>query len=91
MSIASTPIFLEKIFGILPMGKETAYGFHTKLKIFIERIERLRHQLGKEKREMRILDVGCGFSDGLDSSSIVGFLAKCGYISDLAKWYSVFT
>lgn len=60
------------------MGKETAYGFRTKLKIFIERIERLRRELGKEKRGMRILDIGCGtgqqvtFPLGAEGYSVIG-------------------
>lgn len=39
---------------------ETAYGFRTKLNFFVERIENLRRELGKEKNEIRILDFGCG-------------------------------
>ncbi len=57
---------------------ETAYGFRTKVKIFIERIERLRSELGKEKRETRILDIGCGtgrqvtFPLGAEGYSVIG-------------------
>jgi 2-polyprenyl-3-methyl-5-hydroxy-6-metoxy-1,4-benzoquinol methylase len=57
---------------------ETAYGFRTKLKIFIERIERFRKQLGKEKREISILDIGCGtgrqvtFPLGAEGYSVIG-------------------
>lgn len=58
--------------------KETAYGFRTKLKFFVERIEKLRHKLGKEKSEIRILDVGCGngrqvtFPLGSEGYSVIG-------------------
>ncbi|MEK7547513.1 MAG: methyltransferase domain-containing protein [Patescibacteria group bacterium] len=40
--------------------QETAYGFKTKLLFFIDRIEKLRLELGKGKRDFRILDIGCG-------------------------------
>lgn len=46
--------------GTLEAVPETAYGFRTKAKLFIERIEALRVGLGKEKFHMHILDVGCG-------------------------------
>lgn len=73
MSIALTLIFLGRIFGRLPQDNEasimaigdidsvpeTAYGFRTKLRLFIERIERLRRESKKEKKEIHILDVGC--------------------------------
>ena len=39
---------------------ETAYGFRSKLLFFVENIEKLRTALGKERDEMRILDVACG-------------------------------
>lgn len=39
---------------------ENAFGFHTKLILFIERIEVLRKKMQKETRAMRVLDVGCG-------------------------------
>lgn len=57
---------------------ETAYGFRTKLKFFVEWIEILRRKLGKEKNQIRILDIGCGngrqvtFPLGSEGYSIVG-------------------
>lgn len=58
--------------------QETAYGFKTKLLFFIERIEKLRLELGKRKGDLHILDVGCGngrqvtFPLGLEGYSVVG-------------------
>ncbi|MBI4994129.1 methyltransferase domain-containing protein [Candidatus Peregrinibacteria bacterium] len=58
--------------------RETAYGFRTKLKFFVERIEILRRELGKEKSQIRILDVGCGngrqvtFPLGSEGYSVAG-------------------
>lgn len=40
--------------------EETAYGFRAKLEFFIKRIENLKLKLNKEKKNMHILDVGCG-------------------------------
>lgn len=40
--------------------KETVYGFKTKINFFVERIENLRRTLKKEKKDVKILDVGCG-------------------------------
>ena len=40
--------------------KETVYGFKTRLRFFIERIENLRSVLGVESENVKILDVGCG-------------------------------
>lgn len=40
--------------------RETAYGFRTKLLFFIDRMEKLRRELAKEKSQIRILDFGCG-------------------------------
>lgn len=39
---------------------ETAYGFRSKLLFFVGKIEELRATFGKEKSDLRILDVACG-------------------------------
>lgn len=46
--------------GSLQSIPETAYGFRAKFLLFLDRIEKLRKELGKEKAEIRALDVGCG-------------------------------
>ena len=46
--------------GKLNSVPETAFGFRTKVKIFLQRIELLRKHLGVVSSEMRILDLGCG-------------------------------
>lgn len=88
MNIASIPIFSGRIFGTYTMDNmaigdiqsvpETAYGFRTKLLLFIHRIEKLREALHVEKGEIEILDVGCGngiqmtFPLGAQGYSVLG-------------------